>query len=48
MLVIANTIKGKGVSLMEGKPEWHYWQNIDENTKEVSRNELRAIEDALE
>jgi transketolase len=22
-VIIANTIKGKGISFMEGKPEWH-------------------------
>jgi transketolase len=23
MLLVANTIKGKGVSFMEGQPKWH-------------------------
>ena len=40
-IIIANTVKGKGFSLMENKPEWHYMQNItqeqiDQCLKEVN------------
>lgn len=39
LLVIANTIKGKGVSFMEGKPEWHAkW--LDGSLEEQARKEL--------
>ncbi len=26
------TIKGKGIKIMENKPNWHYWNNISEKT----------------
>jgi transketolase len=29
-LVVLNTVKGKGVSFMEGRMEWHYLQLTDE------------------
>lgn len=33
-LILAHTIKGKGVSFMEGKPEWHArWPNPEEEKK---------------
>ncbi len=28
--ILAKTIKGKGLSLMEGKANWHYWNQISE------------------
>ena len=28
-VLIANTIKGRGISFMENKPEWHYWQKLN-------------------
>ncbi|MEI7595864.1 MAG: transketolase [Bacteroidota bacterium] len=41
-LIIANTIKGKGVSFMENTIDWHYWpMNEEQNTKaieEIKRN----------
>lgn len=27
-IVLAKTIKGNSIKLMENKPEWHYWQNL--------------------
>lgn len=30
-VIIANTIKGKGISFMENKLEWHYWSINKEN-----------------
>jgi transketolase len=42
LAVIADTVKGKGVSLMEHKPEWHYWQGLDPEQVERVREELRA------
>ena len=41
LVVIADTVKGKGVSLMEHKPEWHYWQGLTPDQIERVRGELR-------
>lgn len=38
--LIANTIKGKGVSFMENEARWHYWNPLDENQINEARNEL--------
>ena len=38
-LILANTIKGKGVSFMEDKLEWHY-KNIDDESYRKALNEL--------
>ena len=40
LLIIADTIKGKGISIMEHKPEWHYWQGLTENQINQVRAEL--------
>lgn len=29
-IVIANTVKGKGISFMENRPESHYWADLDD------------------
>lgn len=39
LFVIANTIKGKGVSFMENTVEWHY-KNLDEKLLDRAFNEL--------
>lgn len=39
-IVIANTVKGKGFSLMENKPEWHYMQAITPEQIEQCRKEI--------
>ena len=39
--LIANTIKGKGIKIMENKPNWHYWNNISE---EVYKKSLMLLE----
>ena len=39
-LLIVNTIKGKGVSFMENKPQWHYWQKMDDIQKQKLLKEL--------
>jgi transketolase len=39
--LIMNTVKGKGVSLMEGKPEWHYWNPLSDRELELCRNDLQ-------
>jgi transketolase len=38
-LIIANTIKGKGISFMENKIEWHY--------KSPNKEQLKQIEEEL-
>ncbi len=39
-IIIANTVKGKGFSLMENKPEWHYMQAITPEQIEQCRREI--------
>ncbi len=40
LAIVANTVKGKGIPLMEEKKEWHYWHRIDDKTRESIGNEL--------
>ena len=40
LLIIANTIKGKGISFMENDPKYHYWQKLDENLLKIAREDL--------
>lgn len=37
LMIIANTIKGKGVSFMEGKPEWHHSVPKNEQVKAAQK-----------
>jgi transketolase len=39
--LIADTVKGKGVRLMENKPSWHYWNPLSEAELESCRNDLK-------
>jgi transketolase len=39
--LIVNTIKGKGFNLMENKANWHYWNQIDQNTYLKELNKLK-------
>lgn len=39
-VIIAHTIKGKGVSFMENKIEWHYW-SVNKENYEKAINELK-------
>ena len=41
-LLIVQTVKGKGVSFMENKPEWHYWQKMNDLTKKKMLKELNG------
>ena len=43
-IIIANTIKGKGASIMEHKAEWHYWQGLTEEEIELTRKELMEVQ----
>jgi len=36
--IVANTIKGKGVSIMENNPEWHHKYPTDEQLEEILQN----------
>ncbi len=40
-VIIANTVKGKGVSYMENKMEWHYLPMTDELYEEAKRDVLK-------
>ena len=40
-IIIANTVKGKGCSIMEHNPDWHYWQGMTEEQIEFTRKELK-------
>ena len=40
LIVLANTVKGKGCSLMEHKANWHYWNPITVEQIEQCRREL--------
>jgi len=42
-MIIANTIKGKSISFMENRPEWHA-RALDENEYQQAINELSNIE----
>ena len=42
LMIIANTIKGKGVSFMEGKPEWHHSVPNQEQF-ELAKKELNEL-----
>ena len=33
--ILAKTIKGKGFSIMENKPNWHYWNKM--SPKEIQK-----------
>lgn len=39
-LIIANTIKGKGISFMEGVPSWHYWTKLSDEQVEIANRDL--------
>ena len=38
--IIANTIKGKGLSIMENKANWHYWNPMNDDEIKKTREEL--------
>ena len=40
-VIVANTVKGKGSSIMEHRPEWHYWQGMTDDEINFTRRELR-------
>ncbi len=44
--IVANTVKGKGIALMEDEASWHYWQGMDTATRKIIRAQLRAVEES--
>ena len=38
--ILANTIKGKGSSVMENKKNWHYWNKMNDDEIILTRKEL--------
>ena len=47
ILIIANTVKGKGVSFMEGNPRWHHRVPTEEEFQ-MALNELKSALARLE
>lgn len=45
-LVIANTVKSKGLSFAEDKAKFHYWKATDDELQ-IAEQELRQIEEGL-
>ncbi len=41
-ILLANTIKGKGVSFMENKPESHYWSELNSEKLKILINDLSS------
>ena len=41
--LLANTIKGKGIKIMENKANWHYWNNISEEIFNKSLKQLNNL-----
>ena len=39
--ILAKTVKGKGLSLMEGKANWHYWNNLTDKEIKKCLGELK-------
>ena len=39
-IVLAKTIKGKGLSIMENKAKWHYWNKLSAEEIEICRKDL--------
>jgi|TARA_B100001971_G_C18207198_1_gene548377 transketolase len=46
--IVANTVKGKGIALMEDDASWHYWQGMDTATREMIQSQLQAVEEAIQ
>jgi transketolase len=40
-IILANTIKGKGFSIMENVPKWHYWNPLNNKEIEKCREEIK-------
>ncbi len=40
-IILANTIKGKGFSVMENKASWHYWQHLTSEQVTQCREDIK-------
>ena len=45
-VIIANTVKSKGLSFAENKVDYHYWKATDEDLK-IAERELDKIEEEI-
>lgn len=45
-VIIANTIKSKGISFAEDKVEYHYWKATEEGLA-IAERELQEIEERI-
>jgi transketolase len=45
-VIIADTVKSKGVSFAENKADFHYWKATDEDL-EIAERELDKIEEGI-
>jgi transketolase len=45
-VIIADTVKSKGVSFAENKVDFHYWKATDKDL-EIAERELNAIEERI-
>ena len=45
IFILANTIKGKGISMMENNPEWHHKSPTIDELKSIYENDLGLIND---
>jgi transketolase len=45
-VIIADTVKSKGLSFLENKVEYHYWKATDEDLK-IAEQELNKIEEGI-
>ena len=43
-VMIANTIKGKGISFMENIPSWHYWRKLSNEEENIAKKDLFIYE----
>jgi len=43
-IIIADTIKGKGISFMENVPSWHYWQDMSEEQIKTAYGDIEKLE----
>ena len=40
-IIVADTIKGKGISFMENDPTWHYWKGMSQDQIKTAYNDLQ-------
>lgn len=40
-IIIADTVKGKGIDFMENDPKWHYWNGVDDQLAKATLVKLK-------